>query len=56
MQTKDVIDPNHRRYNEKARLAKTVRFETTGNFEWGDVPLDTKGQPDEKRLAHCNKT
>ncbi|MBI1830788.1 MAG: hypothetical protein HYR84_04975, partial [Planctomycetes bacterium] len=55
VQTKDVVDPNHRRYNEKARLAKTVRFDRGGNFEWGDVPLDAKGQPDEGKLAHCNQ-
>jgi hypothetical protein len=54
-QTKDVIDPNHPRYNEKARLAKTVRFSKAGDFEWGDVPLDDKGQPNEKALAHCNQ-
>ena len=54
-QTKDVIDPNHPRYNEKARLAKTVRFDKAGDFEWGDVPLDENGQPNEKALAHCNQ-
>ena len=55
VQTKDVVDPNHRRYNEKARLAKTVRFDKTGSLEWGDVPLDAKGRPDETKLAHCNQ-
>jgi hypothetical protein len=55
VQTKDVIDPNHPRYNEKARLAKTVRFDKAGKFEWGDVPLDDNKQPDEKALAHCNQ-
>src|SRR5262249_39107311 len=55
VQTKDVIDPNHPRYNEKARLAKTVHFGKAGKFEWGDVPLDEKGQPNEKAVAHCNQ-
>ena len=54
-QTKDVIDPNHPKYNEKARLAKTVRFAKDNNLEWGDVPFDEKGQPNEKALAHCNQ-
>jgi hypothetical protein len=54
-QTKDVIDPKHPRYNEKARLAKTVRFGKGGDFEWGDVPVDEQGQPNEKGLAHCNQ-
>ncbi|MBI2806420.1 MAG: hypothetical protein HYX68_15680 [Planctomycetes bacterium] len=48
VQTKDVIDPDHPRYNEKARLAKTVRFNKTGQMEWGDVPPDGK-------VAHCNQ-
>ena len=26
VQTKDVIDPKHARYNEKARLAKTLQL------------------------------
>jgi hypothetical protein len=55
VQTKDVIDPHHRRYNEKARLAKTVRFNKEGNIEWGDVPADAKGQPNEHAVAHCNQ-
>jgi hypothetical protein len=55
VQTKDVIDPSHPRYNEKARLAKTVRFDRNGQFEWGNVPLDGNGQLDEKAVAHCNQ-
>src|SRR5262245_16802047 len=54
-QVKDIIDPNHPKYNEKARLAKTVRFGKDNNFEWGNVPLDAKGMPDENALAHCNQ-
>lgn len=54
-QVKDIIDPKHPRHNEKARLAKTVRFDQKGSLEWGDVPLDMRGQPDEKALAHCNQ-
>jgi hypothetical protein len=38
VQTRDTIDPGSPHYNERARLAKTVRFGPDGNFEWGDVP------------------
>jgi hypothetical protein len=55
VQTKDVIDPKHPRYNEKARLAKTVRHgQKPGEFAWGDIPL-TDGKPDETKVAHCNQ-
>ena len=54
-QVKDIIDPNHPKYNEKARLAKTIRFDKNNNFEWGHVPLDAKGTPNENALAHCNQ-
>lgn len=54
-QTRDVIDPTHPKYNEKARLAKTVRFDKAGKFEWGNVPVGADGQPDEMALAHCNQ-
>ncbi|QDU19558.1 LVIVD repeat-containing protein [Urbifossiella limnaea] len=38
VQTRDVIDPTHARYNAKAALAKTVRFNAkTGQLEWGDM-------------------
>jgi hypothetical protein len=33
----DVIDPQSKHYNERARLAKTVRFEGE-EMVWGDVP------------------
>jgi hypothetical protein len=36
-QVADVIDPESKHYNEKARLAKTVRFEGD-RIVWGDVP------------------
>lgn len=36
-QTVDVIDPGHPRYNKKAALAKTVRFEGD-RMVWGDLP------------------
>src|ERR1051325_7987573 len=48
-QVKDIINPKHPRYNEKAALAKTVRFDAKGDFAWGDVPAN------EKKLAHCNQ-
>jgi hypothetical protein len=54
-QTRDVIDPTHPKYNEKARLAKTARFGRDGNFEWGDIPVDARGRPDETAVAHCNQ-
>ena len=38
-QVKDIIDPMHPSYNEKARLAKTVRFDKAGQMEWGNVPV-----------------
>jgi hypothetical protein len=48
-QTKDTIDPKSKHYSAKAALAKTVRFDAGGNFEWGDVPAGG-----EKCLAHQN--
>ncbi len=54
-QTKDVIDPTHQRYNEKARLAKTVRFNKENKMEWGDIPVNQEGIPDESKVAHCNQ-
>jgi hypothetical protein len=36
-QVPDTIDPTHPRYNRKAHLAKTVRFEGD-QMVWGDVP------------------
>jgi hypothetical protein len=48
-QTADTIDPGNRQYNEKSRLAKTVRFGPGGAFEWGDLPAG--GEPE---CAHAN--
>src|SRR5262249_33078647 len=49
VQTKDTIDPTSSHYNERARLAKTVRFEKD-QMAWGDVPGG-----DETKCAHANK-
>src|SRR5439155_19772294 len=50
-QVKNVINPDHPDYNERARLAKTVRFaKGSEEMEWGDVP-----DGDETNVAHCNK-
>jgi hypothetical protein len=49
-QTKHVIDPKHERYNRKAHLAKTIRFDADDNFVYGDVPGG-----DETKVAHCHK-
>jgi hypothetical protein len=38
VQVKDVITPGNPHYSERARLAKTVRFNNAGVMEWGDVP------------------
>jgi hypothetical protein len=47
-QTKDVIDPKHPRYNEKARYAKTLRRD---GDNWGDTPdVDNCA----RELAHDN--
>src|SRR5262249_41402792 len=48
-QVVDTVNPQSVYYNEKSRLAKTVRFGRDGNFEWGDVP-----DGDERRCAHVN--
>ncbi|HEY7155700.1 MAG TPA: hypothetical protein VH575_17185 [Gemmataceae bacterium] len=49
VQTQDTITPGSDHYNEKARLAKTVRFDSDGRLAWGDVPPQG-----EKGCAHCN--
>ncbi len=48
-QVPDVIDPRSPRYNERARLAKTVRFEGA-EMVWGDLPGGG-----EKACAHANE-
>jgi hypothetical protein len=45
VQTLDSITPGNAHYNEKSRLAKTLR---TDGITWGDVPGD------ELQLAHAN--
>jgi hypothetical protein len=64
VQTRDTINPKSEHYNQKAQLAKTVRFGQVKstqsnlgvepppglNFLWGDVPED-----DECQCAHNNK-
>jgi hypothetical protein len=47
-QVYDVIDPNNKRYNPRAALAKTIRFDGAGAMVWGDVP-------DDGRCAHANE-
>jgi hypothetical protein len=51
VQTADTIDPTSPHYNERARLAKTVRFGSDGRFAWGDLPPGGEGQ-----CAHANGT
>jgi hypothetical protein len=45
VQTLDSITPGNPHYNEKSRVAKTIR---TDGATWGDVPKD------ESQLAHAN--
>ncbi|HEY3788531.1 MAG TPA: hypothetical protein VGL71_06730, partial [Urbifossiella sp.] len=49
VQTKDTITPGNARYNEKAALAKTVRFEGD-KMVWGELPKNG-----EKGCAHTNE-
>jgi hypothetical protein len=49
VQTKDVIDPKNKRFNQKALLAKTARFGPDGRIEYGELPPGG-----EKCLAHQN--
>ncbi|MBI3411806.1 MAG: hypothetical protein HY040_26035 [Planctomycetes bacterium] len=56
-QTKDVITEGHPHYNEKASLAKTVRFEAakSDKMVWGAVPKKADGEYDENACAHNQK-
>ena len=55
VQTVDTLDPTSRHYNEKSRLAKTVRFDAnTNQMAWGDVPRGLDGLPDENACAHAD--
>lgn len=38
VQVIDTINPESEHYNEKAALAKTVRFDAKGQMVWGDMP------------------
>ena len=55
VQTIDTLDPASRHYNEKSRLAKTVRFEPDGRLAWGDVPRAADGSAMEVACAHADK-
>ncbi|HKI18254.1 MAG TPA: hypothetical protein VKA15_10255, partial [Isosphaeraceae bacterium] len=48
-QVTDTIDPGSLHYNERARLAKTVRFESD-KIVWGDVPASSRTP-----CAHANE-
>lgn len=50
-QVRDTIDPKHSHYNEKSRLAKTVRFEG-GQLAWGDTPGNCDYAHDNSNM-HC---
>lgn len=39
-QTRNVIDPNHPDYNERAALAKTLTRSPQGDWEWGKIPTN----------------
>lgn len=50
VQTADTINPANDHYNEKSHLAKTVRFNDSGQMEWGTPPgLNSQA------CAHSNK-
>ena len=52
VQTRDTIDPaDKKHYNQRSRLAKTVRFDRDGRLVWGDLP-----KPGECPVAHQNET
>ena len=51
VQTRDTIDPTSARYNQKAALAKTVRFEDN-KLVWGDDPSPEKCAHQNKNM-HC---
>ena len=44
VQTADTIDPKSEHYNERARLAKTVRMNDEGKFVWGSVQRGMESQ------------
>jgi hypothetical protein len=52
VQTVDTITPGHPRYNVKAALAKTVRFEGE-TMVWGDLPKDGVCPAHENHNINC---
>ncbi|WP_435017365.1 hypothetical protein TA3x_004971 [Tundrisphaera sp. TA3] len=54
VQTVDTLIPGSKHYNEKSRLAKTVRFDENGRMAWGDIPLGPDGKPQETACAHAD--
>ncbi len=54
VQTVDTLDPASRHYNEKSRLAKTVRFDAGGRMTWGDLPIGNDGKASEDACAHAD--
>ncbi|WP_020473488.1 hypothetical protein [Zavarzinella formosa] len=55
VQTKDTIDPTNPRYNEKAALAKTVRFEGD-TLAWGDKPEECAHKNKEMHCIACHSS
>lgn len=51
-QVRDTLDPDHRHYNEKARLAKTVRVEKA-QMVWGDTPDGPCNYAHANSNMHC---
>ncbi|MCA9264932.1 MAG: hypothetical protein KDA60_13825, partial [Planctomycetales bacterium] len=49
VQVRDTVDPAHDNYNMKSALAKTVRFDDSGQIAWGNVP-----QNDPDQCAHAD--
>lgn len=54
VQTIDTLIPGNKHYNEKSRLAKTVRFDESGRMAWGDIPRGPDGQLREAACAHAD--
>ncbi|MEA2502064.1 MAG: hypothetical protein QOD01_2175, partial [Actinomycetota bacterium] len=50
VQTADTIDPASEHYNQKSHLAKTSRFDASGQIVWGDLPGGN-----EEACAHATK-
>jgi hypothetical protein len=46
VQTRDTLDPNHKHYNAKSAIAKTVRYDKN-DLVWGKID-----GPDDKKCAH----